>query len=269
MSKLANKVALVTGGSRGIGAAIAKRLAADGASVAITYARDADAAEAVVKAIGFAGRKAIAIQADAANVEAVKAAVEKAAELSVQLYERALKEFAAFRAESIPSREEAEKLVKEWWENAQHFYLYTAQPAAIDFYHTARHYFDDATEQVTDVLAEKASVPKETARLIALSCLALTAGVFAFVAFVIVLQIVSFALSIIFYFLCCRFCRSNKNKKNNKKEKKVSTPPAPAAASSAQAAKSGTTSAVPPVVKKADKSWIKNQSPASNKTQVQ
>ena len=77
MSKLANKVALVTGGSRGIGAAIAKRLAADGASVAITYAKDADAAEAVVKAIGFAGIKAIAIRADAANAEAVRAAVEK------------------------------------------------------------------------------------------------------------------------------------------------------------------------------------------------
>jgi 3-oxoacyl-[acyl-carrier protein] reductase len=78
MSNLTNKVALITGGSRGIGAAIAKRLAADGANVAITYAKDADAAEAVVKAIGFAGRKAIAIQADAANVEAVKSAVEKA-----------------------------------------------------------------------------------------------------------------------------------------------------------------------------------------------
>src|ERR1700723_925657 len=77
MSKLVNKVALVTGGSRGIGAAIAKRLAADGASVAITYAKDADAAEAVVKAIGFAGIKAIAIQADAADAEAVKAAIEK------------------------------------------------------------------------------------------------------------------------------------------------------------------------------------------------
>ena len=78
MSKLAKKVALVTGGSRGIGAAIAKRLAADGASIAITYAKDASAAAAVVKAIELGGGKAIAIQADAANVEAVKGAVQKA-----------------------------------------------------------------------------------------------------------------------------------------------------------------------------------------------
>jgi 3-oxoacyl-[acyl-carrier protein] reductase len=77
MSKLANKVALVTGGSRGIGAAIVKRLAADGASVAFTYAKDANAASAVVKAIEQSGGKAIAILADAADVEAVRAAVEK------------------------------------------------------------------------------------------------------------------------------------------------------------------------------------------------
>jgi 3-oxoacyl-[acyl-carrier protein] reductase len=78
MSKLSEKVALVTGGSRGIGAAIAKRLAADGASVAITYAKDAKAASAVVKAIERDGGKAIAIQADATDAKAVEAAVEKA-----------------------------------------------------------------------------------------------------------------------------------------------------------------------------------------------
>jgi 3-oxoacyl-[acyl-carrier protein] reductase len=77
MSKLNKKVAFVTGGSRGIGAAIAKRLAADGASVAFTYAKDAAAASSVVKSIEQAGGKAIAIQADAADAKAVKNAVEK------------------------------------------------------------------------------------------------------------------------------------------------------------------------------------------------
>jgi 3-oxoacyl-[acyl-carrier protein] reductase len=80
--KLAGKVAVVTGGSRGIGAAIAKRLAADGATVGITYAKGADAAASVVKAIEADGGKALAIQADAADAAAdaaaVKAAIDKA-----------------------------------------------------------------------------------------------------------------------------------------------------------------------------------------------
>jgi 3-oxoacyl-[acyl-carrier protein] reductase len=75
--RLEEKNALVTGGSRGIGAAIAKRLARDGAKVAITYSKGADAAASVVKQIEREGGKAIAIQADAADAEAVKAAVEK------------------------------------------------------------------------------------------------------------------------------------------------------------------------------------------------
>jgi 3-oxoacyl-[acyl-carrier protein] reductase len=79
MSALKDKVVLVTGGSRGIGAAVAKRLAADGAHVAITYVKDVDAAKNVTKAIESTGRKALAIQADAANPEAVRSAVEQTA----------------------------------------------------------------------------------------------------------------------------------------------------------------------------------------------
>src|SRR5713101_454997 len=75
--KLEGKIALITGGSRGIGGAIAKRLASDGANVAITYSKGADAAAAVVKEIERDGGKAIAMQADAIDAEAVKAAVEK------------------------------------------------------------------------------------------------------------------------------------------------------------------------------------------------
>jgi 3-oxoacyl-[acyl-carrier protein] reductase len=76
---LQDKVALVTGGSRGIGAAIALRLAADGADVAFTYQRNHDRAAGVVEKIKDSGRRAVAIVADSADPVAVRAAVEQAA----------------------------------------------------------------------------------------------------------------------------------------------------------------------------------------------
>lgn len=74
---LANKRALVTGGSRGIGAAIVHRLAQDGAHVALTYSSSPDKANEVAKAAQGLGVKAIAIQADSANADAVVGSVER------------------------------------------------------------------------------------------------------------------------------------------------------------------------------------------------
>ena len=75
---LANQRALVTGASRGIGASIARTLAAEGADVAITYEKSADLAAGVVREIEALGRRATAIQADSADAAAVHASVQKA-----------------------------------------------------------------------------------------------------------------------------------------------------------------------------------------------
>jgi len=79
MSNLQGKVALVTGGSRGLGAAIALRLAKEGAAVAITFTSKPDKAQEVVEAIQKNGGKALAVQADAGDVAAVQAAVARTA----------------------------------------------------------------------------------------------------------------------------------------------------------------------------------------------
>src|SRR5947209_19948025 len=77
--QLENKRALVTGGSRGIGAAIVKRLAREGAHVALTYVSKPDAANKTAAAAKELGVKAIAVQADSASADAVVAAVDKTA----------------------------------------------------------------------------------------------------------------------------------------------------------------------------------------------
>ncbi|MHC5936114.1 3-oxoacyl-ACP reductase family protein [Nostoc sp.] len=74
---LKNKRALITGGSRGIGAAIVKRLASEGADVAFTYASSPDRANEIVQAAQALGVQALAIQADSAEATAVVAAVEQ------------------------------------------------------------------------------------------------------------------------------------------------------------------------------------------------
>lgn len=78
MKRLTNKVVFITGGSRGIGAGIAKRVAAEGADVVITYVSAANRAQQVTDEIKKAGQQALAIQADNVSPGAITAAIEKA-----------------------------------------------------------------------------------------------------------------------------------------------------------------------------------------------
>ena len=104
--KLRGKTAIVTGGSRGIGAAIAKRFADEGADVALTYVGNAEAAGRTVAAIEQAGQKGIAIQADASDLKAAAHALEQAigvlGALDIIVHSAGMSEFVAL-ADASPA----------------------------------------------------------------------------------------------------------------------------------------------------------------------
>lgn len=77
MKRLENKVAVITGGGRGMGAAITKRLAAEGASVVLTYSKSREQAENIASEINASGGRALAVEADSTDPQAVISAVDK------------------------------------------------------------------------------------------------------------------------------------------------------------------------------------------------
>jgi len=110
---LEGKRALITGASRGIGAEIAKKLAADGADVAITYEKSTERAAGVVREIKALGRRAVAIQADSSDAEAVRRSISTAVEFLGGL-DILVNNAGIFRSEPIEdmSHEDIEKMIR-------------------------------------------------------------------------------------------------------------------------------------------------------------
>lgn len=102
MKKLSEKVAIITGASKGIGAGIARQLASDGAKVVVNYATDKDGAERLVAEIEFNGGKAIAVAADVTNEDQVnaliKTAIDKFGRLDILVNNSGVYEFAKIEA---------------------------------------------------------------------------------------------------------------------------------------------------------------------------
>src|SRR5713226_7046794 len=101
MGKLTNKVAVVTGASKGIGAGIAKALAADGASVVVNYASSKEGADKVVSDIIAAGGKTFAVQGDVSNASEaqgiIDAAIQKFGRLDILVNNSGIYEFAPLK----------------------------------------------------------------------------------------------------------------------------------------------------------------------------
>ena len=117
MSKVSGKVAVVTGASKGIGAAIAKALGAEGASVVVNYASSRNQADAVVDAISKAGGQAIAVKGNVTNAaEAegiINTAVKEFGSLDILVNNAGISEFVSI--DKVTEQHFHESLISMCW----------------------------------------------------------------------------------------------------------------------------------------------------------